>query len=187
MATLIGIAGALRQGSFNAALLRAACELAPPGLELEAQSIRGVPLYDGDVEAAGLPAPVTALKERLAAADGLLLVTPEYNHSVPGVLKNAIDWMTRPAADIKRVFGGKVVGVIGASTGARGTILSQTAWLPVFRTLRMRPYFEQALYVAGAAKLFAPDGKLTDEDTRTRLRSYLEGLLAFIDNSGTRY
>jgi NAD(P)H-dependent FMN reductase len=116
MATIIGIAGSVRRASYNAALLRAAIELAPANLQIEVASIRGVPLYDGDVEEReGVPPAVAELKERIAVADGLLMVSPEYNNSVPGVFKNAIDWMTRPSRDIPRVFGGKPVGLIGAS------------------------------------------------------------------------
>src|SRR5262245_16330840 len=127
---IVGIAGSLRKASFNSSLLRAAVEECPAGVELEIESIRGIPLYDGDVEAGqGLPPRVVELKEKVAAADALLLVTPEYNNSIPGPFKNAIDWMSRPASDIDRVFGGRPVGMIGASPGRQGTLLSQTAWL----------------------------------------------------------
>src|SRR5690349_1227572 len=135
MTTIVGIAGSLRKGSFNAALLRAAARSMPAGSTLEQATIAGIPLYDADVEAQGIPPLVAALKDRVAAADGLLLVTPEYNNSIPGVLKNAIDWLSRPDADIPRVFGGKRVALIGASPGGFGTILSQNAWLPVLKTL----------------------------------------------------
>jgi NAD(P)H-dependent FMN reductase len=95
---IVGIAGSLRAGSYNAALLRAAAEVAPEGVEIDVRTIRGVPVYDADLEAAeGIPEAVTALKEAVAAADGLLLATPEYNNGIPGAFKNAIDWMSRPA------------------------------------------------------------------------------------------
>ena len=100
---------------------------------------------------------------------------------MPGVLKNAIDWLSRPATDIARVFAGRPVGLIGASPGRFGTVMSQTAWQPVFRTLGMRPWFGGLLYVGGAGKLFDSAGKLTDEATRGRLRSYLAGFAAFIE------
>jgi chromate reductase, NAD(P)H dehydrogenase (quinone) len=179
---IIGIAGSLRGGSYNSALLRAAVEECPPNAAIETESIRGIPLYDGDVEAAqGIPARAAELKERIAAADGLLLVTPEYNNSIPGVFKNAIDWLTRPAADIPRVFGGRPVGLIGASPGAFGTMLSQTAWLPIFRTLGMRPWFGQLLYVGRAHTIFDATGKLADDAIRARLRNYVRGFTAFVE------
>jgi len=164
--TIVGIAGSLRKASFNAALLRAAVELAPPDLRVATATIAGIPLFDGDVEAAGLPAAVVALKDQIAACDGLLLVTPEYNQSIPGPFKNAIDWLSRPASDIPRVFGGKPVALMGATPGQGGTRLSQTAWLPVFRALDLRPWFDKPLFVAGAEKVFDAEGKLVDDKIR---------------------
>ena len=128
MTTLIGVSGSLRRGSLNAALLRAAAGLMPEGAGLRIGTIRGIPLYDADAEAAdGIPQPVRALKDAIAASDGLVLVTPEYNNSVPGVFKNAIDWLSRPAGDIARVFGAKPVAIMGTSPGNFGTLLSQNA------------------------------------------------------------
>src|ERR1700737_4439621 len=106
MPRIIGVSGSLRRGSFNSMLLRAAVEAAPAGTTIEVATIRGIPLYDGDLEAgSGLPTTVPGLKEQIVGSDGLLIVTPEYNNSMPGVLKNAIDWLSRAAADISRVFG----------------------------------------------------------------------------------
>src|ERR1041385_1429793 len=109
MVSIVGLSGSLRKASYNSALLRAAVSLAPSDLQINVQSMAGVPVYDGDVEEKGIPDKVKALKDSLAAAKGLLLVTPEYNNSVPGVLKNAIDWMSRPSDDIARVFRDKPV------------------------------------------------------------------------------
>jgi chromate reductase len=182
MARIIGIAGSLRKGSYNAALLRAGKELAPAGMELEIASIAGIPLYDADVERErGVPASVAELKDRVSAAEGLLLVTPEYNHSLPGVLKNTIDWLSRPAKDIPRVFGDKPVAVMGATPGAGGTRLAQAAWLPVLRALGTRPWFGKQLYVAGAAQVFDAEGRLVDERIKKLLSEVMAGFAAFVD------
>lgn len=181
MAKLIGLSGSLRQGSFNTALLRAAAGLMPTGSELQVRTIRGIPLYDADLESAeGIPQAVTDLKEAIAAADGLLLATPEYNNSIPGVMKNAIDWLTRPPTDIKRVFGNKAVALLGATPGGFGTILSQNEWLPVLRYLGTRPWFGGRLLVSHAQTLVDANGNLTDEKTREQLRQFLHGFVDFI-------
>ena len=181
MSTILGISGSLRSGSFNSALLRAAAAETPAGATLEIGTIKGIPLYDGDVEAAsGVPAAVAKLKEQVVAADGLLLVTPEYNNSIPGVFKNAIDWLSRPSADIPRVFGGRKVAVIGASPGGFGTLLSQTAWLPVLKTLGTDAWFGGRLQVARAGDVFDKDGKLVDERVRDQLRKFLAGFAEFV-------
>jgi NAD(P)H-dependent FMN reductase len=179
--TIVGIAGSLRKNSFNAALLRAATELVGPGTTLEIASIRDIPLYDADVEESiGVPAAVQQLKDKVAAADGLLLVSPEYNNSIPGVFKNAIDWMSRPPKDIKRVFTDRPVAVIGATPGMNGTILAQTAWLQVLRTLQMRPWFGARLLVSQAAKVFNEKGELVDGTVRDQLKNFLNGFESFI-------
>ena len=181
MTTIFGLSGSLRAASLNSALLRAAAGAMPAGATLEIGSIKGIPLYDGDVEASeGLPSTVVQLKERVVAADGLLLVTPEYNNSLPGVFKNAIDWLSRPDADIARVFGGRPVGVIGASPGGFGTLLSQTAWLPVLKTLRTAAYFGGRLQVSRAGDVFDESGNLVDERIHEQLRKYLAGFCEFV-------
>ncbi len=181
MTKIVGISGSLRAKSFNSSLLRAAAELMPAGATLEVASIAGIPLYNFDVEASdGIPAAVTVLKEKIAASDGLLIVTPEYNNSMPGVLKNAIDWMSRPPADVPKVFVGRPVAVIGASPGPFGTILSQNAWLSVIRTLRMRPWFGARLLVSHADKVFNEAGALVDEGVRKQLQTFLQGYTEFV-------
>ncbi|MFN3954333.1 MAG: NADPH-dependent FMN reductase [Pararhodobacter sp.] len=177
MTTILGLAGSLRRASFNAGLLRAAVELAPDDVRIDARTLHGVPLYDGDLEAAeGLPPAVVALQTALAEAEGLLLVTPEYNNGVPGVFKNAIDWMSR-GEGLKR-FRGKPVAVIGASPGSFGTTQAQSHWLPVLRTLGTRPWFEGRMMVSKARDLFDAEGNLTDAETRKRLGDFVAGFAA---------
>lgn len=180
MAHILGLSGSLRRASFNTMVLRAAADLVPPGTAIDVASIRGIPLYDADVEAEGMPAAVKELKDRLAAADGLLIATPEYNNAMPGVAKNAIDWLSRPPADIPRVFAGRPVAVIGATPGQGGTALAQLSWLPVLRTLKMVPWFGDRLAVSGAAKTFDADGRLTDEAVRQRLQAFVKGFAEFV-------
>lgn len=181
MTTIVGISGSLRQGSYNTALLRTASTLMPAGIVLAVETIKGIPLYDGDLEATdGIPAEVSRLKDAIASADGLLIATPEYNNSMPGVLKNAIDWFSRPPDDIKRVFGGKPVAIMGASPGGFGTILSQNAWLPVLRTLGTRPWFEGRLMVSRANKVFDDKGAMVDPAMQEQLVRFLAGFSQFV-------
>jgi chromate reductase len=179
MPKIIGVSGSVRSGSFNSMLLHAIARHAPDAIEIA--SIRGIPLYDGDVEASeGIPAPVEALKERIAASDGLLVVTPEYNNSLPGVLKNAIDWLSRPPSDIRRVFRGRPVALAGATPGAGGTRLAQAAWLPVLRTLGMAPWFEGRLMVSNAAQVFDSRGEVVDARIREAVREFATGFVEFV-------
>lgn len=181
MTKIIGLAGSLRGGSLNAALLHAAAQLMPKDASLDIASIKGIPLYDGDVEAKeGIPATVAALKDQIAAGDGLLLVSPEYNNAMPGVFKNAVDWLSRPPADIARVFGNRPVAVIGASPGGFGTVLAQNSWLPVLRTLGTRPWFGARLMVARAGTVFDDQGALVDEKIRAQLQQFMQGFVAYV-------
>lgn len=181
MIKIIGISGSLRSGSYNSALLRAALRVLPADVQLDIGTIKGIPLYDGDVEANdGIPAAVQTLKNSIVQSDGLLLVTPEYNNSIPGVTKNAIDWLSRPPADAGKVFGDKPVAIMGASPGGFGTILSQAAWLPVLRTLNMRAYFGPKMLVSRASQVFDANGELTDEAVRKQLAAFLQGFADFI-------
>ena len=181
MTRVIGLSGSLRSGSYNTALLRAATRLMPEDAVLEVgHDPRHPALLRRRGSETGIPAPVAALKDQIAAADGLLLITPEYNNSIPGVFKNAIDWLSRPPADIGRVFGGRPVAVIGASPGGFGTILAQNAWLPVLRTLGTEPWFGGRLLVSRAQGVFNSAGALTDAAVEGQLRQFLEGFVAFI-------
>ncbi len=181
MVRILGISGSLRERSFNTALLRAAQELAGDDVQFEVATLHGIPLYDGDVEQRdGLPAAVVELKERIAAADGVLLGTPEYNNGIPGVFKNAIDWLSRPSGDIARVFGDRPFAVVGASPGGFGTVLAQAAWLPVLRTLKVRYWSGGRLQVSRANTLMDADGELVDEATRKQLGEFVQGFARFI-------
>lgn len=186
MTRILGISGSLRSGSYNTALLKAVVPLVDAGVALEIAFLHGIPLYDGDLEAAaGLPQVVRDLKARVMACDGLLLATPEYNNGIPGVFKNAIDWLSRPASDIAKVFGNRPVAVIGASPGGFGTLLAQNAWLPVLRTLGTRPWFGGRILVSRAHHVFNETGKMTDEAVRAQLRDFLRGYVQFIQASAT--
>ena len=184
MTTIAGLAGSLRKGSFNMALLNAAAAVVSPGTQVEILSLKGIPLYNADEEAeSGIPTAVRAIKDRVAVADGLLLVTPEYNSSIPGVFKNAIDWMSRPPKDSARVFANRPVAIMGATPGGAGTILAQDAWLPVIRALGMRPWFGGRMIVSNAGKIFEESGNLIDETTRERLKTFMVGFEQFIAHS----
>jgi chromate reductase, NAD(P)H dehydrogenase (quinone) len=181
---IVGISGSLRTGSFNTALLGAAGRVVPNGTELAAEEIGSIPLYNGDVEIAeGLPARVVELKKQIAAAAGLLLVTPEYNNSIPGVMKNAIDWLSRPPADIRAVFGGKPVALMGATPGPGGTLLAQNAWLPVLRALGTKPWFGPRILVSRVNTAIDQNGNVTDEALQNQLQSFMRGFVEFIGSN----
>jgi chromate reductase len=159
---VLGISGSLRQASFNTALLRTAIDLAPPGVEIEVAEIRDIPLYDEDLRAKGLPDAVQRFRDQIAKADGLLVVTPEYNFSLPGVLKNAIDWASRPP---NQPFAGKPLGIMGASSGMSGTMRAQYHLRQVAVFLDMHVMNKPEVFVRTAGEKVA-DGRITDEPTR---------------------
>jgi chromate reductase len=181
MVNLIGVSGSLRRGSFNTALLHAAKAALPEEAALEVRTLHGIPLYDGDLEKLdGVPAAAQALKSAIVAADGLLLATPEYNNAIPGVFKNGIDWLSRPPGDIQLVFGGKPVAVMGASPGRFGTVLAQSAWLPVLRTLGTTPWFGGRLALSQASSAFDENGAIKDPAMQEELRRFLRGFVDFV-------
>lgn len=183
MTKLVGFAGSLRRDSFNRALLAAAAQSLPDDATLELLSIDEFPLYNGDLEASsGVPEPVERAKDALAAAQGLVIATPEYNGGVPGVAKNAIDWLSRPPSDIKRVFHGKWVALMGATPGRFGTAFSQAAWLQVLRTLRLRLFVEAGPFYLPQAGEHIEDGALKTEEQRTRLAEYMAAYVARLRN-----
>jgi len=172
---ILVIPGALRRASFNRALARAALERMPAGAEASLFELHGVPLYDGDVEAAGFPPGVAALRAAIAGANGVLIVTPEYNYSVPGVLKNAIDWASRgPDQPLRR----KTVAIAGASNGGFGSARAQLALRQVLAALDARVLNRPELMVSTAQEKFDADLKLVDEKTRTTLGKLVDALVA---------
>jgi len=173
-----GIAGSLRAGSYNRALLRAAAELAPDGLVIDIFDLKPVPLYDGDVEAAGDPPGVAALKQAIAQADGVLFVTPEYNHGVPGVMKNAVDWASRPPRDA--ALSGKPVALIGASPGMTGTARGQSQLRQAFEFTNSYCMPQPELLVFRAHEKFDAEGNLTDEATRAYLGKFLAAFALWV-------
>ncbi len=180
MTKIIGLSGSLRRKSINTSLLRAAQALAGDGIEFEIATLHDIPVYDGDLEERdGIPQAVNVLRERIANSSGLLIATPEYNNSTPGVLKNGIDWLSRRPTKAPHVFQDLPVACIGASPGGFGTLLAQNALLPVLRTLQTRPWFAGRLMVSKAAAKFSADGELTDEATRDLLEEFVKGFAKF--------
>ena len=178
---VLAIPGSLRRASYNRALLEAACELAPEGVELEVADLRDIPLYDEDVEAEGDPAPVCAFKDAIRDADALLIATPEYNTSLPGVLKNAIDWASRPA--FMSPLAGKPVALAGASTGRSGARRALEDARRVLGYTRSEVLPDVHVSVPRAADRFDDEGRLVDEDVRRDLRELLEQLRTWVEQS----
>jgi len=176
--TVVGFAGSLRRGSYNRALLRAAIEVAPPQLRIEVRELDAVPLYNADVEAAGVPPGVEELRAAVRQADALLIATPEYNHGVPGVLKNAIDWLSRPPRG--SALNGKVAAIMGASPGMTGTARSQSQLRQAFVFTNTYALLQPEVLVARAHEKFDADGRLVDQATRDFLGTFLQQFAEFI-------
>jgi chromate reductase len=173
---ILGIAGSLRRESYNRAALRAAIELAPDGAGVESFELDGIPPFNQDEERNPPPA-VVEMKRRVREADAVLIVTPEYNYSIPGVLKNAIDWGSRPYGD--SAWSGKPAAIMGASVGALGTARAQYHLRQVFVFLNMFPLNQPEVMIGSAATRFDASGKLTDETSRGLVRKLLENLVAW--------
>jgi chromate reductase len=175
---VLAFAGSLRKASYNRALLAAAVGAAPEGMTIEPFDLLRLPLYNGDVEAAGDPEGVAAFKAAIAAADGVLIVTPEYNHGVPGVTKNAVDWASRPPRDAP--LNGKPVGIIGASPGLTGTARGQSQLRQAFEFTNSYCMPQPELLVFKAHEKFDPEGRLTDETTAKYLAGYLAAFAVWV-------
>ncbi len=171
-----GIVGSLRKGSYNGALMRAAIELAPAGTEIELLDWRAVPIYDDDVYQQGFPAVVAGLRAAIAAADGVVIATPEYNYSVPGPLKNLLDWISRPP---NQPFANKPVMIMGASPGGFGSVRSQLHLRQVLHGLNARVLGRPEVIVAQAATKIDAAGRLNDERTRQFIAEELTAFAAF--------
>ncbi len=171
---ILAFAGSLRKGSYNKALLRAAKELAPESLNIQIFDLEGIPLYNADVEAQGDPKRVSEFKETIREAEGLLIATPEYNHGVPGVTKNAIDWASRPAK--KAPLNEKPVGILGASPGMTGSARGQSQLRQAFEFTNSYCMPQPEILVSRAHEKFDEEGDLTDEATRKFLGKYLDAL-----------
>jgi chromate reductase, NAD(P)H dehydrogenase (quinone) len=173
---ILGIAGSLRAGSFNKLLLRATAEEAPAGMRISTFDLGAIPLYNRDVEQQGDPEPVRELKGAIAEADGLLIATPEYQYGLPGVLKNALDWASRPPRD--SVLNGKPVAMMGAAPGMVGTARAHLQLRQTLQYNEARMVIRPEVLVAGAAKKFDDYGRLTDDTARELIGELLERLAA---------
>lgn len=171
---ILGLVGSLRKDSYNRALLRAAIELAPEGMSIEIHEIDQIPLYNADVEAQGDPSSVVALKRAIREADALLIATPEYNYGIPGVLKNAIDWASRPPNESP--LKGKPAAIMGATPSGTGTARAQLQLRQAFVFTQTYALLHPEVLVAKAQEKFDKDGRLTNEQTRRRVSELLQAL-----------
>jgi chromate reductase len=174
--TILGIAGSLRRASFNRGALRAAMALAPPGVTIQILEIDNLPLYNQDLEVDPPPA-VRTLRATVKAADAVLIATPEYNYSIPGVLKNALDWGSRPAAE--NAWRGKPAAILGATGGLLGTVRAQYHLRQMFVFLDVYALNKPEVMIGRAKEKFDSDGNLTDAETRERIKTLVESLVAW--------
>jgi chromate reductase len=175
---VLGIAGSLRKASYNKLLLQSMTELKPEDMEIEIFDIKDIPLYNQDVESAGAPEAVTILKEKISMADGLLIVTPEYNYSLPGVLKNVIDWVSRPPASSP--FNMKPLAITGATGGLSGTVRAQMNLRQVAGFTNMMDMKRPELLIRQVREKFDANGKLIDEPAKEYIKKFLEAFEKWI-------
>ena len=178
---ILGIAGSLRRESYNRAALRAATQLVPEGASIEIFELDGIPGFNQDEEQ-NPPEKVVELKRRIREADAILIVTPEYNYSIPGVLKNAIDWASRPYGD--NAWNGKPAAIMGASIGAIGTARAQYHLRQMFVFLNMFPINQPEVMIGNASERFDTTGNLTDDTTKDFIRQLLQGLVSWTHRLG---
>lgn len=178
---ILGFAGSLRRGSYNKMALKAAKQLSPKNAEIEVFDLEGIPPFNQDLEQTP-PARVREFKSKIRGADAILIVTPEYNYSIPGVLKNAIDWASRPYGD--NALEGKPVAVMGASIGTIGTARAQYHLRQCFVFLDMHPINDPEVMIGNAQKKFDKDGNLKDEDTKEKIRELIQALIKWTERIG---
>jgi NAD(P)H-dependent FMN reductase len=180
MTRILGISGSLRKGSFNTSLLRAAQSLAGDGIAFEVATLDGIPLYNGDLEDKdGIPAAVHALKEKIVASDGVILAVPEYNGGIAGVMKNALDWLSRPYQDAARIYKDRPFALAGATPSGFGTVLAQDSTQTVLRHLGARQWNGARLMISKAHEAFGADGTVKDEAVAINIGSFVREFAAF--------
>ena len=181
--SIVGISGSLRSGSFNTSLLRYVSTILPENVQYTELSIADIPLYNADIQAEGYPEAVAAFRDGIAAADGILIVSPEYNYTIPGSLKNAIDWASRPPAPS---FSGKPVGLLSASTGIFGGVRGQAQLRYIMFAVNAIVMNRPEIYVASAAQKFDADGILTDQTTKDLLAKYVDSFMDWVNRIGRK-
>ena len=179
---ILGIAGSLRQNSYNKSALRAAQQLVPADAEIEIFDLQGIPPFNED-EDKNPPERVVQFKKKIREADGILFVTPEYNYSIPGVLKNAIDWASRPYGD--SAWSGKPAALMGASVGALGSARAQYHLRQVFIFLNIHEMKQPEIMIGNAAQKFDAEGRLVDEPTREHIQKFLAAFAVHVRNLQT--
>ena len=172
---ILGVSGSLRKASYNTALLKAVKEIATPEHDVEIADISAIPLYNGDVEAEGMPAEVTAFADAIRAADALLIVTPEYNAGPPGVLKNALDWASRPKPN---AFDGKPTAIMGASPGKLGTVRAQLQLRNQLANVNAQTVAQPMIFVGGAGRFFDDGAPGLDDATKSFIGKQITALAA---------
>jgi len=185
---ILGISGSLRRQSFNTALLREAKRLvegegsaSAEEIALDVVTLHGIPLYDGDVESEhGEPEAVAVLKGKIQEYDAIIFSTPEYNNGIPGVFKNALDWLSRPSEAGKNIFSGRHIAVMGASPGGFGTVMAQSAWLPVLKALGVQHWSGGRVLASRAHELFDAEGIISDERFRDQLSGFVQTFARFV-------
>jgi len=171
---LLGICGSLRRGSYNRMLLRTVIEMLPSEIAVETAEIGDIPLYNADLDTVDPPAPVRRLRAQIASADGLLIASPEYNYSVPGGLKNAIDWASRPANN--SVLNRKPIAIMGTAGGRFGSVRAQLTWRQVFLFTESYVMLKPELIVPNAAQVFDDNGILEDKSLREFIQTYVDAV-----------